>query len=485
MRKFQFFPWLVAAFLPLFFFNFRYYPILDDYIQFGCYPLYSDVSYVFTTIGTLSTRPLAGLLDPLFWGQFYNIPSFSLVLITGLHLFSAFFFYKLATLYHISLSPLFFVVYLFLPLGMEGRFWLSASTRIIVGMFFASLSLYLLALFFHKDFSYLCLFAFSLVQLISLCFYESVALFSILCSLSLVYIEKKNIQYKKNLFALLITVLTLALLLFYYIYFRDLGLQNSRVNGISVSRIFPNICQLFSQIMEILSSTSIIKSSILGIKILCLSGFKGAFFLFLIMLLSICFSRQTTSKIVYSKREIFLFFRWGLLLFFLPFLPHALTDTVWLTNRSFFASIPGFALILLGFFKLFHKKHLQKLTVFILSFVFLTANIYEYNTYLLAGQLDDYILQEIVCQIDEKVLLGEKNLQVVLPEKILLPQHGYYKDHIASVFNASWALTGALRAKTKCLSLKQAEPVLKGEKIDPNAQIIELSPLKTYLEKIQ
>ncbi len=485
MKKFQFLPWLVAAFLPLVFFGFRYYPILDDYIQFGCYPLYSDVSYVFTTIGTVSTRPLASLLDPLFWGRFYNFPAFSLCLITALHLCSAFFICRTAQLYNFSLSPLFFIVYLFWPLGMEGRFWLSASTRIVVGLFFACLSLWLLSLFLQKNFSYLRLIFFSLVQLISLCFYESVAVFSIFCSFLLLYFELRKNRSKKLLLVPIMTGLNLAFILFYYVYFRKLGLLVSRVNGFSITGLFPNILKLFPQILEIFSAASVTKSSFSGIKILVSNGFKGVIFLLLIILLSHRFSMQVAFEKKHSKRENFCLFRCGLMLFFMPFLPYAMAETVWLTNRSFFASIPGFALILLGFLQLFHKKHLQKLTVFILSFLFLTANIYEYNTYLLAGKLDDYILNEIVYQIDENVLLGEKKLQVVMPERIHLPQHAYYKDHVASVFDSDWALTGALRAKTKTLSLKRAEPVLKGEKIDPNAQIIELSPLETYLEKIK
>lgn len=485
MRKFQALPWICAAFLPFVFFGFRYYPILDDFIQFGCYPLYSDISYVFTTIGTLSTRPLASLLDPLFWGQFYSLPAISLCLITTLHLCSAYFFYRTAEHFKISLSPLFFLLYLFLPLGMEGRFWLSASTRIVVALFFTNLSLWLLCLFLQKKFSYFRFFFFGLVQLFSLCFYESVSVFSFCCSLLLLYFKRKNNCCKKIFSALIMTVLNLAFILIYYICFRKLGLLVSRVNGFSVTDFFPNILTILPKILEIFSAASITKSSFSGIKILISNGFKGVFFLLLIVLLSFSFSKQTTFEKKFSKSEILCFFGCGLLLFFMPFLPHAMVETVWLTNRSFFVSIPGFALILLGFQALFHKKHLQKLTIFFLSFLFLTANIYEYNTYLMAGKLDDYILNEVVYQIDEKVLLGEKKLQVIMPERILLPQHAYYKDHVASVFDSDWALTGALRAKTKTLSLKRAKPILKGEKTDPSAQIIELLPLKAYLEKIQ
>ena len=142
-----FLPLTFGAFLPYLYYGFLYLPILDDYIQYGAYPLYENLSYVYCSIGTLSVRPLANLLDPLFWGHFWQVPGLALFIVTLLHLVTCLLFYKISQLISLPLSPLFFVIFLLAPLGMEGRYWLSASSRLVVGLFFAALSLWVSAIF--------------------------------------------------------------------------------------------------------------------------------------------------------------------------------------------------------------------------------------------------------------------------------------------------------------------------------------------------
>lgn len=467
-----FFCLTLGAILPYLFHGFLYLPILDDYIQYGCYPLYPNLSYVYLTVGTLSARPLASLLDPVFWGLFWRIPGLALLLITALHLLSAWFFYKTLRLVRLSLSPLFFIVYLFAPLGMEGRFWLSAATRIIVGLFFAALSLWLLAIFLKKKPSHLFLILFALAQLASYGFYESVTIFSALGALLFCGFSALTCPKRKLILPSFITIINLFIIFFYYFAFKNLGVMGSRVENVSLATLLPNCLEVIRQVWAVFFHNFPLKQSLLGTKLLLSGGLWSFILLVSLCLTSFALCRHISGKNFKEKNRFFCLLGCGILLFFAPLLPHILTKNVWVTNRSLFVPMIGFALILEAFFGLFHKKHLQKTLIFAVSFLCLTANVNEYDTYLRVSRLDDALLKQVIANLDDDVLAGKKILQVVLSKPVEVPQSAYYKDHVASVFDSGWALTGALRAKTKNLAIRCAMPVLEGTKTDENMQVL-------------
>lgn len=78
--------------------------------------------------------------------------------------------------------------------------------------------------------------------------------------------------------------------------------------------------------------------------------------------------------------------------------------------------------------------------------------------------------------MDEGSRAGEHFTCVIIPEEITTEQNAFYKDHVKSVFDSDWALTGAIRARMQSLAPQYIKPVLSGT--DPDAdgmQIIELT----------
>lgn len=141
--------WRLAAgmFLALFLlvmarncaFGVRYYPQLDDYIQYHNYTRLYDFSTLQARMGILATRPLAGIADYFFWSPMFDN------MILGVALISAMYVAAVLLIWGIlgrcfRVSPVFPVVMALLPLGVEGTYWMSASTRVVVGMFFAALA---------------------------------------------------------------------------------------------------------------------------------------------------------------------------------------------------------------------------------------------------------------------------------------------------------------------------------------------------------
>jgi len=469
-----FFGLTAMALVPYLLYGFQYFPILDDYIQYWGYPARGDLMYVYTVIGTLATRPMASLLDPLFWGRFWSCLSIALLVITILHVLSLLLLRRTLNRYHISVSPLFSLLYLLLPLGMEGRFWLSASTRLVVGLFFASLSLYFLSRFTEEKKSLLSFILFALFQLIACGFYEAVAVFTGAAAILLAIISYAK-KRDKILFAVPVTsFLSVGALFVYYKLCTGISSLSSRVSGGESIPLYRNIGALFTQLGEVFALTyhRTVLGCINGVKVLFSNGLWGIFVLFSILLVAFLFSRSKFHHHKKSVPEILIFELCGLILFFAPLLPNLIVSEVWITNRSMFLPLIGLCFMAEPLFALLHKKP-QKIVLFLLTFLCLTAAVNEYDIYRRVNEQDGRLLDAVISQMTPEAKEGTQNVTVVLSKEVTTVQNAFYKDHIKSVFDSDWALTGAIRARMKSLAPKLVQPVIEGSEFNPeNMQII-------------
>ena len=168
--------------------GFKYFPQLDDYIQYGRYPNAPDVwNDVVIPQGLLAARPLAGLSDVYFWGKMFNFMLVAVALICVLYAISAILFLKVFRT-RFKTGVMFTFFYSLMPFFFEGAYWMSASTRVVVGLFFVSLSVFLLQK--HFDTSKRGYFpAFCIVQLISLCYYEQVFILSLVLNFTVILLN--------------------------------------------------------------------------------------------------------------------------------------------------------------------------------------------------------------------------------------------------------------------------------------------------------
>ena len=164
------------------YYGLTYYIQLDDYIQYHNFnAFYPDWLGHLVALGSFSARPLAGLTDVHVWGRFWGNMIVAVAILSAMYavsgvLLHAVFRRRFGTGY------VFYVVYALLPLGFEGSYWISASSRILTGLFFAALSL----LFFDRW----CmrgkkreLVLFAVFQFIAFCYYEQIVLFSVAATL--------------------------------------------------------------------------------------------------------------------------------------------------------------------------------------------------------------------------------------------------------------------------------------------------------------
>lgn len=437
-------------------FGFSYYPVLDDFIQYGGYPLYNDLGHVYFKIGTMASRPLASLLDPVLWGGMWGNMHFALIAISILHFLSVFLLVKTMERCGFSASPLFWIITLFIPIGTEGAYWLSASSRLVVGMFFAALSLYFLVRYF-SDKKKLPLVLFVVFHIISYGFYEPVCIFSFL-GVYLIAIHFRK-ELKHNWWILLIPVLSMVLLLLYYAWGANLGAMGSRASGFTFSGMFLKLKDGAIQVARCFTKgiyKSAVKGFFAGLLVAANNGFSGGLWLVLCGVLSAWLYKVAAKTKTESNKVLFLC---GLILFLAPIAPNIVVETVWIPYRAIFVSIVGFALMAEPVFAfIVRSKKVQALVCCVVLIVFLVANVNEYNTYKRVSEHDMVMAQNIAEQLSSEVMRGEKNAVVIVEGAYELAQVDLYKDHVKSVIEADWSLTGAVRAVTKNMKIKKITP---------------------------
>ncbi len=471
--------WCLAAcaILPYLLYGFRYFPVLDDYIQYWGYGAYHNPSYVFFDIGTMSTRPLASFLDVMFWGKLWNVLPLALVLMTLLLLASVYHIKTALKTAGIPISPLFFLIVCLLPVGAEARFWLSASTRIVVGLFFAALALKVLSSYLFEKRSGWKLLTFALWSVLSCGFYESVAIFSAGSSILLWLYYVMTVRGRKCFAVSAISVLSIGAMFVYYRACSGLGALGSRAAGMTFDHFGEKICALFTQLGEIFGGfyNGVVLGALEGIKILCHRGFFGFFLLILMVVAAYFILRYMEKSKKLSLWQILFLEIGGMLLFFAPLVPNLLAETLWLTNRSIFVSLIGLALMLEPLVMLL-PTGAKKIILPILAIVLMLSAVNEYDVYKRVHEQDMMLVDKVIAEMEAPAKMGECEVAVLLPSPIETEQNAFYKDHVKSVFGADWSLTGAVRARMESLAPKRIYPVLPGETYNTeNTQVIDLT----------
>lgn len=464
MRIFCDISFFLALIFKMFSLGVNYYPVLDDYIQYGGYPLYEKLSYVYLHIGTIVTRPFASILDPLLWGKFYPNLWIVLFAVVVMFFFGAKFIARTLEELDIHITPFLYAVLLLIPLGFEGTYWLSASTRISLGLFFAGASSVILIKFIKTKKAWLLL-PYIVTTILSFGFYESVMILSFLLQL---FVIVTLIKDKKKIALLLITpVISGILMLLFYKLAGNIGALGSRANSFSFAGIHAKIIDFFAQFFEIIVKGGLlttVKGALFGITIL-VSSVYGIFTLVIAILISALCGYFGKESDFFAKPKVCI--PSGLVLTFLPLAPNVLAQEVWLTFRSVVPCFIGLVLVSAPVFsKLLKSKNVRMAVIFIMVLLFSLGNVNELDTYRRVSSRDDYLVTEIAEQLDADVLSGDKNTVVVLAEEIITPQVSYYKDHVKSVFSSDWALTGAVRAKCKNVKIKMITPVYSLEDFD-------------------
>lgn len=120
-------------------FGLQYYQQLDDYIQYYNPFTLAELWELQQTTGLLAFRPLAVIADHTLWDKLSDQLIWAAVLICLMYAAAVVIIWNIVKRYFGS-GPVFPVVMALLPLGVEGTYWMSASTRVVVGILLAALA---------------------------------------------------------------------------------------------------------------------------------------------------------------------------------------------------------------------------------------------------------------------------------------------------------------------------------------------------------
>lgn len=465
--------YIVFAFVMLVkgcYYGFAYNPVLDDFIQYHANTLYNDpFNDVIIGSGLLSGRPLAGLFDLYFWSGFWDNLAAANIIITLLYTASGILIYRIFHR-HFKITPVFLFIYGLLPVGSEAANWLSASSRLIVPMFFLGLSLTLIqACFDVKNIAskaVLCVFG-TIFLFASMAFYEQTAVlaFIIMCALILIN--------KRGFFHYLIVVLPSALIGYFYFFTDKASLYTARINIIDFSvlpyELFQHLMSAGSKIFYVLFNLNmhVAKNSFeKGFEII--KNEKNiSFFILMIIAATAVFiitalhAKKQNNHIYNDMPNVFVLL-FSILLIFAPMSLFLVIQNPWISMRNVFPAILGIALFLDLIFKwVLYNKYLRSAVISVLCLLFITANVAELTDYYTVGSTDIRIAENTA-----NTLLNEQeklyNVVVLGTKDSYVNVAVMYNEHINNVTSSNWAYEGAVSAIAGTIDVPHIYPLHEG-----------------------
>ncbi|NLB29541.1 MAG: hypothetical protein GX823_04890 [Clostridiales bacterium] len=437
------------------YFEFEYFYQLDDYIQYHNYTSRGmGIREIISHYGMLGARPLAGVLDIAVWSHFYPAMIFGLAVISAMYAASACIFRRVWSR-HFGVGWIFIVIYALLPLGFEGTYWMSAATRIVGGLFFASLSL----LGFEKwcaggKIGYAALYA--IAQLCAFAMYEQVLVFSFAATVLLAALNFKS-PHRRALLALFAPAATIAYFIFTGIFAETSALFSERVSfalPTGLSYFTSTLPEVLSQLKSVFLSGgfyTLFRGFVRGAEIM-LGNFN---FLYVIAVLALCAVLFLTArKNEQANKKSFLAIVFGALLAAAPILPFFVIETPWFSMRGAVASFCGIALfcdalLRLLFGRLADYRTIAAAVASAAALVFCISSVSELHDYRQTAQNDTEFVNLLADALTRDGYV-DKNLKIGLlnVEKSYLEKQNYfYHEHIHGVTESDWALTGALEAR--------------------------------------
>lgn len=441
-------------------FGLRYYPQLDDYIQYHNYTRLYDFSTLQELMGILSSRPLAGIADYFFWSPMFDHMILGVALISALYAAAVLLIWDVLGRYFRT-SPVLPVVMALLPLGMEGTYWMSASTRVVVGMFFAALAVRAFLNWLDgKGRGWLPLYL--ILQLIPFGFYEQAGLLSITLTVGVAILERTRRGRPVGRCA--VSLWGVPAMGLYFLITRLLnngGVYGSRTELVlPTSRYYwfhelPKTLWQFFQAFVGGGFFTAVKGFVRGVRMI----FSGELLLWalcaaaLCVLLWLALRRREPQERPEGAAPLPLALLSGLLLAAAPVSLFLVLGNTWFSLRGTVTSFPGVALLADSLVVwLWDKLALRRGGLSVLAaamaFVFCVAGASEVRDYRDTYENDQRIAGLVLEAAEAEGLNASSGrIGVLNLEPSYLPnQNFYYHEHIHGCTESGWAFNGLLTA---------------------------------------
>ncbi len=434
------------------YYGFEYYYQLDDYIQYHNYTASGqDFFSLVKGLGLLSSRPLAGILDIFVWTRFYGYMLAAVGIISALYAASAVFLHKVFSK-HFGTGYLFFIVYALLPLGFEGTYWVSASSRIVAGLFFASLSFYCFDNWCEEG-RKRSLVLFAVFQFLAFCLYEQILLFS--GALTLIVMLRNIKGFGKRRASWGFFMFANAML-----YLGVTKLMPAGVYGERAALFLPWQEKYREEVLKPLLGqlqTTFLDGTVATLGKGLVRGFKFLVsepnVLYVVIILALCAALFVCAK--KTRRENISFFAElfvGVFLALVPLLLFFVLKTPWFGIRNVTVSFCGLALVAdalfdLIFGRLKSGKIAEAAIVSALALLCCVASISELHDYRDTTIADTRIAKAAAETFENMTFDTNDRIWLLNVDPSYVSDGNlYYHEHNYGATSSGWALTGAVSA---------------------------------------
>lgn len=454
-----------------------YFYQLDDYIQYHNYMAYhSDVGALIEGLGLLAARPLAGLADLFVWSRFFPVMYLAVVLLSALYAASALLFQSVFSRFA-HCGWVFLLGYTLLPLNFEGTYWVSASSRVVCGLFFTALSAWLFQRFLEGSGKGCWGFfaGYALTQLMAFGFYEQALVLSFGLTLLLVLLNRRA-HGRASLWGLWS--------------FAGLGLFGAFTKAFSQSTLYSGRMDLILPTDPAYFSAFLPRLLLQLYNAFCRGGFytlfKGfargvkialadaavwylllAAALAVLVFLAVRRAPETETKSLPWLGPVL-----GILLAAGPLAPFFVLNDTWFSLRGTVFSLPGIALLADSLLSLILSKvSARRLVTGVLAALFAfgctvaaVSELHDYRQTTLDDQAAVEAVRRGIAPLVGTADPGSLKIVILGMEPSYLDnQNFYYHEHIHGVTESDWALTGALHCLSGDPTLPPVTPIPAGQ----------------------
>ena len=451
----------------------EYWPQLDDYIQYHNYPTAESFSALQKAVGLLASRPLAGIADYFIWGRMFAFMLVGVAIISLLYAVTTLVLWSVLGRFF-RIGPLFPVIVALLPLGVEGTYWMSASTRVVVGMFWAALAAWLFLEWMDGP-RWRTLAAFLVCQLLPFGFYEQAGILAVTLTVGVAilrYIYRAE-DRKKCLLALWAPASMVLYLLLTKL------LSNGGVYGSRAALILPVSRYYFTTFLpDILGQ---IRKVFLNADLrILMRGFvrtagqllQGRLLLWFAVTAALCagvWQLGRKAKTAEGRLPLWLQLVSGLLLAAAPVTLFLILDNPWFSLRGAVTSFPGLALIADCVMEALWKRagvrrEVPALLAALCALAFCMAGASEIADYRDTYRADQQAARAVLDTIPAD-LAGEEgwpalSVGILGLEPTFLPRQNYlWHEHVTGCTESSWAFSGLVGSLADGLALPSLSPL--------------------------
>ena len=431
-------------------FGFKYFPQLQDYRNYyGYNALFSG----FPT-SLLITRPLHGVFNYFVWSKFWGLLIIPALIMAALLTASAWLLYKVCTR-RFGSGVIFATIIALSSTTLEGTYWLTASTRVVSGLFFASLAIFFFDRFLSSDKKRNIILA-GVFGLICICFHEQAFVFATVFAIILTILDKKNLVWPTS-FLVACTAI--------YLVITKGGEWQPMVfpiNGKYFTYYLPIAFRQFGKAL-ITAPLSIITTGFgRGIQIMFSEGIYWYLLTSaLLIAAAIFFSKSERKK---SNLGIFL----GLALIIAPLLSFLFLRDAWVSLWTTVLCLPGIALAFDSFLSGFKKGY--PVILGIIMVVFMVSSVSEIYDYKLTCEDDQRIVTDLANTL-RSMWLDQVNSIVILgiDSNRLETQNYPYHEHIQGIGSNDKLFKDAYCAVNKTYLPQSLTPVPEGKSVSADS----------------